>query len=558
MLTELLVRNAALLEDARLEFGPGFHALTGETGAGKSLLLDALGLALGRRAEGGFVRQGAERLSVSAQFHGLGRRLKELVKEGGLEGESQDELVLRREVDAAGKSRAFVNDHPVTLATLARLGESLVFIHGQNEHQLLLKPSEQRKLVDDYGALSAERDAVAAAYDVWRRAADEQNNLTLSDQERSQRMDLYRFQKKELDTADPRGEEESENEALLPQLKNAGRLKDLALEAHGLVQGQESAALDLVRRIARDVETLRGLGAPVADLSDLLGSALVSLEEVAQRLESYAAGIDADPARLDALLGRMDLLGKLKRKYGPTLADVVAHRARLTEELDRLEHLEERGRDTAGRVAAAQAELARRSAVLSEGRRRAGKKLAAAVQRELKDVGLALAEFDVEVATSMESLSESGADHVRFLFAANPGEGRNPLADVASGGELSRVMLALESALARTEGPPVMIFDEIDAGVGGALGSLLGRKLARLAAQRQVLCITHLATIAACAGAHWSVAKVVKNDRTRTLVRRLSEEERVGEIARLFGAGGETADIGWRHARELLGASRRS
>jgi DNA repair protein RecN (Recombination protein N) len=348
VLTELSVRNLALLEDARLEFAPGFLVLTGETGAGKSILLDALGLALGRRADPGQIRQGADRLSVAVRFRLSGQRLSALLKELGLEGDD-DALVLRREVDAGGKSRAFVNDHPVSAATLARLGERLVFIHGQNEHQLLLKASEQRDAVDDFGSLEAERAAVAAAHGAWRAAVEERDALALSEQERSQRLDLYRFQKQELDQADPRPEEEAELEGRLPQLKNAARLREVAQEAHGVLTAQESSAVDLLRRVQRDVETLRGLGAPLGDEADLLAGALIPLEEVSRRLEAYADGLESDPAKLDALLGRLDALAKLKRKYGPTLADVVAHRRRVEEALGRLDNLEGRG---AGRRAA--------------------------------------------------------------------------------------------------------------------------------------------------------------------------------------------------------------
>lgn len=557
LLTELVVRNLALLEDARLEFAPGFLALTGETGAGKSILLDALGLTLGRRADPAQIRQGADRLTVSARFRLSGKKLAALLRELGLEGDD-DTLVLRRDVDAGGKSRAFVNDHPVSAATLARLGERLVFVHGQNEHQLLLKPAEQRDAVDDFGSLSAERAAVAEAHAAWRAAVEERDALALSEQERSQRLDLYRFQKQELDQADPRAEEEAELESLLPQLKNAARLRALAQEAHGRLHAQEESALDLLRRVQKDFDALRGLGAPLGEEAELLAGALIPLEDVSRRLESYAEGLDVDPAKLDALLGRLDLLGKLKRKYGPTLADVVAHRTRVDEALSRLENLEGRGQDATRRVEETRAELSRRSAVLSEARQRAAKKMAAAVQKEFKDVGLPHARFDIAVESAPDAFTESGVDRVTFLFAPNPGEGHRPLADTASGGELSRVMLALESAAARTDGPPVMIFDEIDAGVGGTLGAVLGKKLDQLARGRQVLCITHLATIAARADGHWAVSKEVKNDRTRTRVRCLTEEERVVEIARLFGATGDTADVGLRHARELLGSSRRA
>jgi DNA repair protein RecN (Recombination protein N) len=554
MLAELTVRNFALLEDLRLELAPGFLVLTGETGAGKSIILDALGLALGRRAEAGIIREGAERLSVTARFQGVGPRLRTLLKELGLEGETEEELLLRRDVDVSGRSRAFVNDRPVNLATLSRLGERLVYAHGQNEHQVLLKASEQRDLLDEFGGLGLLARGVADAFGAWRERAAEREALSLSEQERAQRLDLYRYQKKELDAADVHPEEEAELETLLPQLRNADRLKAAARRAHERLYAQEGAAADLLRGVQADLEVLRHLGAPVDEAGELLGAAAVQVEEVARRLKSLSDRVEADPARLEEVLSRLDLLGKLKRKYGPTLSDVAAARARVTGELDRLENLEGESRDVDRRLAEAEAELARGAQVLSEGRRKAARKLAAAVQKELKDVGLPRAAFDVEVVAEPGRFTAAGQDQARFLFAANPGEGRRPLAEVASGGELSRVMLALESVLAQTDGVPVLVFDEIDAGVGGSLGAVLGKKLARLARGRQVLCVTHLATIAACADVHWVVEKEVRKDRTRTHARRVAEAERAAEIARLVGSA--PGDQGLRHARDLLDASR--
>jgi DNA repair protein RecN (Recombination protein N) len=360
-----------------------------------------------------------------------------------------------------------------------------------------------------------------------------------------------------LDEARVRPEEEAELEALLPQLKNGDKLKSLALEAHGVLQAQESSATDLVRKVQRQVEQLQSLGAPLAEVSELLSGAAVSLEEAAQRLEAFASGIDADPERLEQVLSRLDVLGKLKRKYGPALDDVIAYRARVTEELDRLENLESQRQDMARRLAEAAAALDQRSAVLSEGRRKAAKKMTMAVQKELKEVGLPHARFLVDVVTEAERRSSFGADQVRFLFSTNPGEGIHPLHETASGGELSRVMLAIESVFVSADNVPVLIFDEIDAGVGGTVGGVLGKKLFALGRGRQVLCVTHLATIAACADAHWTVEKEIKGDRTRAVLRQLTEAERPAEIARLFGsAPGADAAIGLRHAQELLTTSR--
>jgi DNA repair protein RecN (Recombination protein N) len=557
MLAEVTVKNFALLEDLRLELSSGLIALTGETGAGKSLLLDALGLALGRRAEAGQVRRGAERLVVSARFQRLGRRLKSLLAELGLSEGTEEELLLRREIDASGKSRAFANDRPVNLSTLGRLGELLVFSHGQSEQQLLLRPAEQRNLLDSFGGLDPLVGKVEASFTQWQERLAERDALALSEQERAQRLDLYRFQKHELDEANVRPEEETELDTLLPQLKNGDKLKSVALEAHGFLHAQESSATDLVRKVQHAVGLLQTLGAPLSEVSDQLNAAVVHLEEAAQRLDAFASGIEADPARLEEVLSRLDVLGKLKRKYGPALGDVIAYRTRVTDELDRLENLEGKRQDMARRLAEAEAALVQHAAALSEGRRKAAKKMTSAVQKELKEVGLPHATFLVEVETEADRRTSFGADQIKFLFNPNPGEGRSPLAETASGGELSRVMLAIESVFVSADNVPVLIFDEIDAGVGGNVGGVLGKKLFALGRGRQVLCVTHLATIAACADAHWTVEKEIKGDRTRAVLRQLTEAERPAEIARLFGsAPGADAAIGLRHAQELLTTSR--
>lgn len=560
MLTHLSIKNLALLEDDALEFAPGLNVLTGETGAGKSIVLDALGLVLGRRADAGLVREGAARLTVSARFDIGSPRLRKIAEElGVLSEEEPGELLIRREVEAGGKSRAFVNDRPVGLPALARLAERLAYVHGQHEHQLLLKAAEQRDLLDAHGGLEGLRDEVAAAFDAWRTVVAERDALALSEQERAQRLDLYRYQRRELDAADPRAEEEAVLDQLLPQLKNAEKLRAASEEALDGLSRREGSAAELTRRTRSLLDSLRALGAPLGETADLLDGAIVQLEEAAQRLEAFAGGLEQDPAKLEETLSRLDQLAKLKKKYGPTLADVVAYRARVAGELDRLENLENKNRDMAERLAAAEKQLAVRSEKLSTARGAAAKKLDAAINKEFRDVGLPHAVLDIEAVAEAGRYTSAGVDEVRFWFTPNPGEGRRPLADVASGGELSRVMLAVKSVLAKTDAVPVLVFDEIDAGVGGALGAVLGRKLAKLGGSHQVLCVTHLATIAACGDRHFVVEKEIQKTRTRTSVRALTETDRVQEIARLFGGTGKESegDIGLRHARELLESSRR-
>jgi DNA repair protein RecN (Recombination protein N) len=562
MLTGLSVKNFTLIEDLFLEFSGGLNVLTGETGAGKTIVIEALGLALGEKAGSHQVRKGASRLSVAATFNRIPPRLKKLLDEMNLASEERDdELLLRREVDAGGRSRAFVNDRPVGLSTLARLGEVLVDFHGQHEHQLLLKAGEQRDFLDTFGHLEDPRAAVQTAYARWRDLASQQEAASLSEQERAQRVDLYRFQVKELAEAALKSGEEEELERLLPQLKNAERLKVLAGEAYGWLYGEEGSGLDKVRRVKRSLQSLQELGADLGDAVEMVDEALVRLEDAAQGLDAFQGRVESDPQRLEEVLGRLDLIARLKRKYGPTLDQVIAYRAKIEDELDRLENAEERRRDLAEKLAQAEKELKAQSVKLSQARSAAAKKLGDAVQKELKDLGFHAARLEISVVRSEEpAYSAAGIDAVQFLFSPNPGEGLEPLSKIASGGELSRVMLALRTVLARTDHVGTLVFDEIDAGVGGTMGQVLGKKLARLGKTYQVLCITHLAAIAAGAETHFAVEKEIKGDRTRSVVRRLEEEERVAEIARMLGGadagrpGKESVSL--QHARVLLAESK--
>jgi DNA repair protein RecN (Recombination protein N) len=556
MLKSLTIKNLALIEDASLEFSEGLNVLTGETGAGKTIVLEALGLLLGDRSRGELVRQGATRLSVTGTFQ-ASPRLKRVLSEGGLD--AAEEVLVRREVDAQGKSKSFVNDEPVSVGTLARIGDLLVQTHGQHEHQVLVKAAEQRDLVDAFGGLEKEREIARGAFAAWTVVSEEKAALALSEQERAQRIDLYKFQKDELAAVDPKPGEDEELELRLPILKNAEKLRAAGSEAQSLLSAGDTDALGGLRRALKGLEAMTSLGADLGEASDFLRQAVVNGEEAAARLDATLDKIELDPNALDQTLGRMDKLARMKKKYGPALEDVIAARARIEAELDRLENLEGKSLDVERRLAEAGKILSSACAALTAGRKAAAKKMSAAVEKEFKEVGLPHAALEIAVLPLDGGPAAHGADDIRFLFAPNPGEGKNPLADIASGGELSRVMLAIKSVQARTDAAPVLVFDEIDAGVGGAVGGVLGKKLAKLGKTSQVFCVTHLATIAACASAHFAVEKEIGQGRTRTTIRSLSPEERVAEIARMFGTaeGGEKeAAAGLKHARELLAASR--
>lgn len=563
MINFLSIKNFALIEDVLLEFSGGLNVLTGETGAGKTIVLDALGLLLGGKAGAQTLRQNAPRLSVAAGFGPLSRRVKKILQELELSVEG-DELLVRREVDSSGRSRAFVNDQPVNLSTLARLGEVLVDLHGQHEHQLLLKSAEQRDLLDDFGKLESQRAVVSESYVHWRDLMSEREALSLSVQERQQRIDLYQYQLKELDAANLKPGEDEELELLLPQLKNADKLKTLSGEAYDALNGEDSA-LDRLLHAKKSLEALVSLGIELNDVSDLLEEARLRVEESAQRLDAIHREVNLDPQRLDEVLSQMDRLSRLKKKYGPELADVIAHQQKIRAELKHLENAEERTQDVDQRLAEAEKKLSADCAALSKARSAAAKKLAETAEKEFKDLGLSRAALEIDVSrhetenapgrSKKPVYGAHGYDNIEFLFTPNPGEGRKPLAAVASGGELSRVMLALKTVLAKSDPVGTLVFDEIDAGVGGDLGAAIGRKMSRLGKTHQVLCITHLAPIAACGDTHFYVEKEVKSGRTRTVVRKLDEESRIAEVARMLGGAGEKSSArstSLQHAKALL------
>lgn len=549
-LRSLSVRHLATLEEADLELGEGFIVLTGETGAGKSLLLDALGLALGSRASAGLVRAGAERLTVSAVFT-PSPEARALLKELGLE--DSEELIFRREVESAGRSRAFVNDVPVGLAALQKLGEVLADAHGQSENERLRHPATQRQLLDDFGSLKDLLGVMGDAHAQWKVVAGEAAALRLTEQERAQRLDLYQFQQKELAAADLQPGEDGDLEKELPALKNAEKVREYSALAQQALDGEEASVSQNLSTVRKALEGLGNLGLSVGEVLEHVGQAEMGLAEVAEKLRSWQEAPSTDPARLETVFSRLDLLGRLKKKYGPTLADVLERRSLVERELARLKNAETTIQEAERQASQALQKAWGAARRLSEGRRKAAGQLTEAVTRQLKDVGLAKAQFRVVVADLPgKELTAQGADSVEFFFSPNPGEGDHAMAQVASGGELSRLMLALRSAASSVDRTRLLIFDEIDAGVGADHGAALGKKLATLARGRQVICVTHLPTLATWAADHWVVKKDTRQGRTKTTFERVKGEARVLEISRLLGSTDGASDIGLAHAKDLL------
>lgn len=552
MLLALRVKNLALVEQARIEWEPGLNVITGETGAGKSILIGALKLLLGERADRKWIRAGADACGAEAVFD-ISRvpDLPALLDELGLPPPDDGQLIVRRIVKESGASQHLVNDTPVTLQAMKRIGERLVDMHGPHDHQSLLDPAFQLDVLDSYAELDSER---AACAERWRRIREldaQRDALKGGDEEVAARIDLLQFRIKELEEARP---EAGEDEAVAREhavASHAQRILELGQGVLNALQDGEGNAFDALAGAQRALEELGRLLPDGAAWRDEARETARQIQALAESMRSALDRVEADPSRLDWLEQRLALYQRLKKKYGADAAGLVRI---LDDSRSALKELQQRGERLAAveqRIAAARAELLAAGRVLSKKRRAAAEKLAAAITAQLRELGFAHGAFSVDLADAEPG--PTGCDAVSFGFAPNPGEIRKPLREIASSGEISRVMLATKVVLAKHDRIPVLVFDEVDANIGGEMGLAVGRKLAALGAGHQVLCITHLPQVAAQGRAHYAVVKRVRNGRTFTEVDALDEKARVDEIARMLG-GKDLTRVTLQHARELLAA----
>jgi len=558
MLVHLQIRNFALIESLDLELTPGLCALTGETGAGKSIVIDALGLALGKRASRDAVRTGADAATVQAAFAvPPGSPVLDELAEMGIDAAAfdpdQDLLLLRREVSRSGPSRCWINGQLVAVGQLERIGRLLVEIHGQHDQQTLLSAREQLRVLDQFGhediepLLAAYRDA----YGRWLQARQDLEALAMDEAERARRIDLLRYQVEEITRARLQAGEEEGLQAERRVLRAAEKLREAAEEAYGLLFGGAGGpgAADALAQAAEALERAAATDERLAPVAEGLQAASVHVEESRSALRRYVEDLDADPGRLEAVESRLALLHELKRKYGPTVEAIIAFGEQAAAELADLEAHEERLEERQAALEQAAARLEEAAAALGAARRRWAEALEARIQEELHGLRLGEPRLRIEV-TSLDEATPTGKDRVEWLFSANRGEELRPLARVASGGELSRIMLAAKAALAAVDQVPTVIFDEVDAGIGGETAVAVGDRLASLAEHRQVLCVTHLPQIAALADAHFAVAKEAHGDRTLVRITRVDGDERVREVARMLGAADDATSL--EHARRLL------
>jgi DNA repair protein RecN (Recombination protein N) len=550
MLKELRIKNLAIIDDLFVRFGRGLNVLTGETGAGKSIIVDALGFALGDRAQSEMIKSGEKEGSVQAYFE-----LDDYSQLPDLGIDMSEGILLRRVISSAGKNKAYINDTMVTLQALSEVGKALVDIHSQHEHQSLLSQEKQRLLLDSYGKLLNGVQQVSTLFAERKVFSDALKELQENMQERARRLDILRFQINEIDAASlkPAEKEELEGERIV--LANATRLKELAEMTYSLLYEAEGSCSEKLAAALSHLREISSIDSGIEDTLNMVEAAAPMLEEATFSLRRYRDKCDFEPDRLEAVEDRLEAIKKLERKYGTGTEGILRFRDEAEAELKKTERAEERLAAVAKQLADKETELLATARSLSEKRKKASVEMGALIMRNLSELAFSSAEFVIDVR--QERLSDgglsvgpNGIDRIEFLFSANRGEPPKPLSKIASGGELSRVMLALKAVLADLDSIPVLIFDEVDAGIGGKTAGSVGKKLDTISKRRQLLCITHLPQIASRGDVHLRIEKKQKADSVRVEVKELSGKERQDEIARMLS--GSITEISLRHAGELL------
>ncbi|MCG5499609.1 DNA repair protein RecN [Ectothiorhodospira lacustris] len=550
MLTHIQIRDFAIVDELSLDLSAGMTALTGETGAGKSILVDALGLVLGDRADSTTVRHGAERAEISAHFD-ISREATAgaWLEEQGL---ATEDCLIRRVIGRDGKSRAWINGSAVTLQSLKTLGEMLVDIHGQHAHQSLLRRDVQRRILDDYADHLELLTAMARDHGIWQKAAHRLATLSEDGEAREARRELLRFQSDELKALDLAAGELERIEEEHGRLAHAGRLLEVAETAYQSLYEADGSAESLVGRFCSDIEHLQPLDSRLAEPRELLAAAQIQIREAADWLRRYADGLEMDPARLNFLESRMAAAQDLARKHRVEPTTLPHLLQTLETELNRLEEGGDNLETLAKAVEQALQTCLRQATALSDARRRAADRLSQAVTQAMQGLGMEGGRFACSVEDDGRGHPSShGMDRVEFMVSANPGQPLQPLTKVVSGGELSRISLAIQMIAAHALPIATLVFDEVDTGIGGGVAEVVGRQLRSLGRHRQVLCVTHLPQVAAQAHQHLQVKKHKGKDHTTTRIRSLADEHRVRELARMLG-GVEITERSLAHAREMM------
>jgi DNA repair protein RecN (Recombination protein N) len=572
LLVELSIKNFAIIDELNLRFSPAFNVLTGETGAGKSIIIDAVSTLLGGRAESEYIRAGTDESRVEGIFHldeAMQAAILPLLKEDGLEGEDDETLILAREIRRSGRNICRVNGRAITLGTLERIAQRLVDIHGQSEHLSLLRVREHVNLLDRYAGLWPLRSQVADEVSALRQVQQELRELLRDERELARRADLLEYQVQEIAAARLEVGEEKELEAERNRLANAERLTELTDEAYrALGEGEEgqSSAIDLLGLVVRNLTSLEKMDPSLTERHRVAEEVSYQLEDLVQSLRAYHDQIEFDPVRLRQVEERLDLIHSLKRKYGDSIEEVLAFGQAAQGELEAITHSEERVEELQAEEDRLLHEVGDLATRLSAQRWEAGDRLSAAIEAELADLNMERARFGVSLEQSEDAdgvwvgakryaFDGTGIDRVEFLIAPNVGEPLKPMVKIASGGETSRLMLALKTVLSAADETPTLIFDEIDQGIGGRAGGVVGYKLWSLSPEHQVLCVTHLPQLAGYGDNHYKVGKTVVGERTVASVQELEMDGRLEELAQMLGTA---TKVTRQSAQEILEAVKKS
>lgn len=553
MLTDLIIKNFAIIESLHASFGPGFNVLSGETGAGKSIIIDAVNLLLGGRARGDVIRTGADDATVEAIFD-VSNSPSTVSRLEGAGLASGEECIVRRILSRSGKNKIFINGSVVPLSQLKELTGDLVNIYGQNEHQHLQRSETHLALLDGFAALTSDLHAYQAAYREYRELQQRLERLDVHERERQQRLDMLRFQYQELTAAELTPGEDDELERERSLLIHAEKLTAATQGGYEQLYGGSSTAVEAVAAVADRLESLSGVDSRLDTLAERLRDHQYGLEDIATQLQRYSEQLEFEPQRQQQVEERLAVLAGLKRKYAPDLTDMLAYLSDISQEIESLANFDQHRDELSRQVGQKRNELNRLGDHLSKRRRQAADDLAVRVEAELSDLAMPKARFRVHFQI-LDEPSSDGLENVEFYLAANVGEDEQPLAKVASGGELSRIMLALKRCSPTGDGVGTLIFDEVDAGIGGEAATAVGEKIGRLGRNFQVLCVTHLPQVAAFSDHHFNVQKEERGGRTTTRLVLLDDQSRVSETARMLG-GLHAGEQALTHARELIEKSK--
>ncbi|KXG76813.1 DNA repair protein RecN [Thermotalea metallivorans] len=561
MLLDVFIENFALIEKLRISFSEGLNVLTGETGAGKSILIDAVNMAIGLRADKNYIRTGADKAMIQLIFQCNHPCLKNLFKEHGIDLEDDGLLILTREIYSNGRSISRMNDKIVTVALVREISKYLIDIHGQHEHQSLLYPENHMNILDSFGEkeISPLKMDVANKFQTLKSLEKKLFSLYGNETERERKIDLLKFQLKEIDDCHLK---KGEEEALLAEknlLSNSEKIFSIISRSYEILyhgNEQYQPVLDGVGHIVNELNHIKDLDPTLSDMYQILEDSLWKLQDVARDMRLYKDRIEFDPAALENIEKRLDIINHLKRKYGKTIEEILTYRQLIFEELEEIINSEQIAKELISKIDETKKELCILSEKLSEIRKKAARRLQDKITEELTSLNMSNVVFKVDFSYSLDKSNQyiftsKGIDRIEFLISTNPGEPLKPLSKIVSGGEMSRIMLAFKTILAKIDNIPTLIFDEIDAGISGRTATIVGEKLARISRTHQILCITHLPQIALMADKHFYIEKNTGEGSTKTVVKQLKDQDRIMELARLLG-GVSLTDLTVEHAKEML------